>query len=109
MGTAWVAETVAALCYEPFEYRTKGDHRNIIIDFHTDQLFGSETSELGSAATREFKSKDKAAVALYVTERYKYLEDHHFDRRLKQLRANWDPTLSEQLDADFLSSFPRCK
>jgi hypothetical protein len=88
ISTGWVAQSVAAVCYEPFEYRTKGDHRNMIVDFHTNQLFGSETSELGNAATREFKSKDKAAVAKYVTERYQYLDDHNFDTRIKRLREN---------------------
>ena len=101
LGTSWVAEAVAALCYEPFKYRTKGDHRNIIIDFHTHILFGNKTSDLGSAATREFNSKDKAAVAQYIAARFKYLEDHHFERRIKQCKDHWNETLAESLDADF--------
>ena len=39
----WVAECVIQGCYEPFCYRTKGDHRNMVVDFDTNLLFGSPT------------------------------------------------------------------
>jgi hypothetical protein len=32
LASDWIANSVIAGCYEPFSYRTKGDHRNIVID-----------------------------------------------------------------------------
>ena len=45
-------------CYEPFQYRLKGDHRTMVVDFDTNLLFGNPTTTLATLAQREFSSKE---------------------------------------------------
>ena len=56
-----VADSVVRACYEPFLFRNKGDHRTILLDFDTHQLFGNPTYNIRSPMTREFSSKDRSA------------------------------------------------
>ena len=51
----WIAKTLEAACYEPFYFRTKGDHRAIILDFNKIKLFGNETYELARPIDRQFE------------------------------------------------------
>ena len=45
---AWISDASLQGCYEPFQYRLKGDHG--AIDFDTHLLFGNPTSTLATPA-----------------------------------------------------------
>ena len=53
------ATVVTTRGYEPFQYRIKGDHHAINIDFHIPTLFGNKNNSLQTPATREFYSTDR--------------------------------------------------
>ena len=46
------ATAVIAGGYEPFQYRIKGDHHTITIDFHIPMLFGNDNNSLHAPALR---------------------------------------------------------
>ena len=85
---AWVAESCLNGCYEPFKYRFKGDHRNIILDFNEDLLFGNPTYALHTQAQREFTSKDKKSNRKYIEFRHEYMTTHKAQERLEELGRN---------------------
>ena len=98
---AWVSDASIQGCYEPFQYRLKGDHGAMVVDFDTDLLFGNPTTILATPAQREFSSKDAGSNRKYIQTKHKYLTQHQFASRLAQLQEVWDPNLAEQLDRDF--------
>ena len=87
--------------YDPFQYRIKGDHRAITINFHIPTLFGNDNNHLQAPATREFYSTDRKQVCQYLVQRHLYLTTHNFESQLAHLEDSWDLTLAEQLDCDF--------
>ena len=99
--TELVAQSAVRGCYEPFGERTKGDHRNMIIDFDSRILFGNMTQPLGPISTREFTAKDRSAVRKYIQAKHKYLQEHNFGHRLASLEHEWSAETMERLDADF--------
>ena len=102
LSDQWIADAVLTGCYEPFGYRTKGDHRNISIDFDALKLFGNPTYNLATPTTREFTSKDRVAVSQYIQAKHEYLITHHFESRLTDLQENFSPESAEQLDRDLM-------
>ena len=98
---ASVSDTSLQGCYEPFQYRLKGVHHAMVVDFDTHLLFGNPTSTLATPAQREFSSKDAGSNWKYIQHKHQYLTQHHFDSRLAHLQETWDPALAEQLDRDF--------
>ena len=98
---AWVSDTSRQGCYEPFQYRLKGDDHAMVVDFDTNLLFGNPTTTLVTLAQREFSSKDAGSNWKYIQNKHKYLTQHHFASRLAQLQDVWDPAFAEQLDRDF--------
>jgi hypothetical protein len=100
--TDWIAPSVLHATYEPFGYRTKGDHRNMVLDFDSLILFGNSTSKLSSPVHRLVKSKDHNTVSTYIATKHQYLVEHKFNLRLQQLQTQWDPQVAEQLDRDWL-------
>ena len=54
---AWVSNASLQGCYELFQYRLKGDHRAMVVDFDTHLLFGNLTSTLATRAQREFSDR----------------------------------------------------
>ena len=88
-------------CYEPFQYRLKGDHCAMVVDFDTHLLFGNPTTTLATPAQQEFSSKDAGSNRKYIQHEHKYPTQHHFDSRLAHLQEAWDPALAKQLDRDF--------
>jgi hypothetical protein len=101
LADPWIADACISACYEPFQFRFKGDHRNMILDFDEIKLFGNPTYNLGTPPSREFSSKDKSANHTYIEHRHQYCVDHHIERRLEALELRWDATLAEKLDQDF--------
>ncbi|KAL7569758.1 hypothetical protein ACA910_005702 [Epithemia clementina (nom. ined.)] len=97
----WIADTAQVGVYEPFQYRTKGDHRNLCVDFDLLQLFGHPTHNLATPVQREFSSKDTGNCRRYIDAKHRYLSNHHFSARLQSLSTSWDPNLAEQVDRDF--------
>ena len=97
----WVSDASLQGCYEPFQYRLKGDHCDMVVDFNTNLLFGNPTTTFTTPAQREFSSKDAGSNRKYIQNKHKYLTQHHFASCLAQLQEVWDPDLSEQLDRDF--------
>ena len=98
---AWVSDASIQKCYEPFQYRLKGDHRAMVVEFDMHLLFGNPTSTLATLAQREFSSKDAGSNRKHIQHKHQYLTQHHFDYRLAHLQETWDPALAEQLDGDF--------
>ena len=98
----WIANAALAGCYEPFGYRTKGDHRNISLDFDSARLFGNPTYSVAPPPSREFHSTDRVAVHQYIDAKFQYLEQHSFETRLQRLQQDFDPALAEQLDRDLM-------
>ena len=95
------ATTVIAGGYKPLQYRIKGNHCAITIDFHIPTLFGHINNSLQTPAMREFYSANRKQVHQYLVQRHLYLTTHNFEARLACLEDSWDPTLAEQLDRDF--------
>lgn len=100
----WISQTLTSGCYEPFKFRTKGDHRNILLDFNVHELFGNPTYRLHTNATRDFTTKCTSSVIQYVSAKFKYLQEHNFASRLHEVENNWNPSAIEQLDQDFQRS-----
>ena len=90
--------------YEPFQFRFKGDHRGMYVDFHTASLFGNETPPLAKPAARGVHSRSDRSRTQYIRSKYKYLEDHNWFDRLRDLRssAEPDPRQAEKLDRDWV-------
>ena len=98
---AWVSDASIQGCYEPFQYRLKGDHLTMAVDFDTNLLFGNPTTILATLAQCEFSSKDAGSNRKYIQAQHEYLTQHQFAPRLAQLQEAWAPDLGEQLDRDF--------
>ena len=102
LGTTHVSAAVVRACNEPFQYREiPNDHRNMVIDFDSERLFGNATQVLGPIASRDFTSKDKSLNRNYIVHKYKFLVEHNFPQRLERLKQSWNPRLAERLDKDF--------
>lgn len=97
----WISQAAVAGCYEPFQYRFHGDHRNMAIDFDIIQLFGNPTHVLAPLASREFTSKDPKSVRTYLEAKHDYLQSHSFAARLKLQEEHFCPLRAESLDRDF--------
>ena len=98
---AWVSDASIQGGYELFQYRLKGDHRTMVIDFDTNLLFGNLTATLATPAQQEFSSNDAGSNRKYIQARHEYLTQHHFASCLAQLHEVWDHKLAEKLDQDF--------
>ena len=98
---AWVSDASIQGCYEPFQYRLKGDHRAMVVDFDTNLLLSNPTTILATPSQQEFSSQDAGSNRKYIQARHEYLSQHQFAPHLAQLQAAWDPDLAEQLDRDF--------
>jgi hypothetical protein len=101
LASEWVADSVLTGCYEPFCYRTKGDHRNMVLDIDVVSLLGTPTYQLGMPNTRQLHNTDCSSVRKYLLGKYKYLVDHKFQARLDKLEQHWDPIAAEKLDKDW--------
>lgn len=99
--TDHVATAASAGCYEPFQYRVKGDHRSMIVDFNIHLLFSNTTHHLATIPQREFQSKDIAHGKRYIELKSHYLQNKNFAAHLDQLDQHLDPTLAERLNRDF--------
>ena len=97
----WVAAAARNGYYEAFGYRPKGDHRNIMIDFDTDKLFGNRTQPLGPISSRDFTSQDKSSNRKYIQAKHQYCTDHNVGQRLAALKERWDSDEAEKLDRDW--------
>ena len=100
----WVSDASLQGCYDPFQYRLKGDHCTMVVNFDTHLLFGNPTTTLAAPAQREFSSKDAGSNWKYIQSKHKYLTQDHFASLLAHLQDAWDPDLAEQLDRDFQSA-----
>ena len=98
---AWVPDASIQGCYDPFQYRLKGDHRAMVVDFDTNLLFGNPTTTPAMLAQREFSSKDAGSNRKYIQRKHEYLTQYHFESHLAHLQEAWDPDLAEELDRDF--------
>ena len=97
----WVATSVTNAYYEAFGYRPKGDHRNIMIDFDIEKLFGNRTQPLGPISSRNFTSQDKSSNRKYIEAKHRYCTNHNFGQRLAALQQQWDQDEAEKLDKDW--------
>ena len=83
----WVHEALQAAGYEPFQYRTKGDHRNMIFDFDSQKLFGNPVYRLDTPAQREFTAKDTSCNRIYIEQKHAYLIEHKFGTRMTAIKT----------------------
>ena len=63
---------------EPFQFRLKGDHCAMVIDFDTNLLLGNPTAILATPAQREVSSKDTGSNRKYIQARHEYLSQQQF-------------------------------
>mmetsp|Transcript_19816 Transcript_19816/g.40581 ORF Transcript_19816/g.40581 Transcript_19816/m.40581 type:complete len:100 (-) Transcript_19816:306-605(-) len=61
------------MVYEPFFYRTSGDHRGFYIDFEISSLFSTVVPTFGTSS-RGFSTKDRKAVTTYLTKFQAHME-----------------------------------
>ena len=89
------------MVYEPFFYRTSGDHRGFYIDFELSSLFSTTVPTFGMSS-RGFSSKDTKAVTTYLTEFKAHMDDHNvfhwFNELLRTGLPNHD--LIENIDQE---------
>jgi hypothetical protein len=57
-----LVSAIRSIGYEPFQFRSKTDHRGLYVDFHTDLLFGNKTHRLANTPTRGSIRKTSTAV-----------------------------------------------
>lgn len=76
--TEHIADAAQAGCYEPFQYRVKGDHRSMIIHFDLLGLFGNPTHHIASPSQREFHSTDVTMGKKNISHKHKYLHNEKF-------------------------------
>jgi hypothetical protein len=100
IADGWVAECILQACYEPFQFRSKGDHRPMIFDFDALLLFGNPTYRLHSPASREFSAKDTSCNRQYIEHRHAFLKSRNFATRLENLKSDWNSHTAEQMDSD---------
>jgi len=79
-------DCVCACGYEPFQARVFSDHRAVYVDFDTKRLFGSCVQPLAPMPKRELKSTRPQHVREYFQNKWEYLLEQHFFRRLKTLQ-----------------------
>jgi exonuclease III len=72
--------------YEPFNARIMGDHRGVYVDFHTCQLFGSDTLPLPPIALRDYQSKNIHQTAIFIQEQFQHLDDHQWLSQIQELQ-----------------------
>jgi hypothetical protein len=104
LASEWVADSVLTGCYEPFGFRTKDDHRNIVLDVDVISLLGTPTNQLDTPDNRKLKSNERSSVRKYILGKTKYLEAHNFQARLDHLQQHWDPIAAEKLDQDWVTA-----
>ena len=106
LADEWVQDALVNGCYEPFQFRTKGDHRNMILDFDENALFGNPTYHIDTPSGREFSCKDIKANRIFIEHRHEYMTSHNYGARNEKLQLEWSPELAEQMDRD---QFRACK
>ena len=101
LTTPHLASQVTHMVYEPFFYRTSGDHRGFYIDFEISSLFSTVVPTFGTSS-RVFSSKDRKAVATYLTEFKAHLDAHTVFHQVNELTQTGlpDHTLIEAIDRE---------
>jgi hypothetical protein len=94
--------TVRASGYEPFNIRILGDHRGIYVDFHTRELFGSNTIPLPPIALRDYCSKNIHQTAAFIQDAHEHLEDHAWFSQIQELQQHMDRNKPNHILADKL-------
>ena len=89
----WVSNCVVAACCKPFKLQNKGDHCTMLVDFDSRRLFGNPTYKIVNPMQRNFQSKDKSSVQLYLNARDDYLVEHNFHSVLLHYCENRLPNL----------------
>jgi hypothetical protein len=71
-------DSVRSIGYAPFGFITNSDHRPLLLDFHTQRLFGDEVDMMPPPQLRGVKSNDRQSVTTYYIERlYRHLTNHN--------------------------------
>ena len=83
LTTPHLASLAVNMVYEPFFYRTSGDHRGLYLDFDITSLFTTNVPTFGSF--RGFTSKDRKAVKTYLTKFQAHMEAHNVFQRFNTL------------------------
>jgi hypothetical protein len=65
---------ITKIGYPPFQYGTNSDHRPIMIEFHTEMLFGQVYALPNNMATRCVKAKDKKSVTQFISKWYEEVD-----------------------------------
>jgi len=110
LATSAVVQACTAAGYHTEGYLIQSDHRGLFMDFDTNHLFGNPTYKLDNPALRQLVSKHPMNCAVYVYERYKYMDQHRMFSRLEELIAEDDDEGSsefpraEQWDRDWVRS-----
>ena len=65
-----ILPSIQRIGYAPFQFTNSSDHRPLLLDFNTRQLFGEYPSPLQPVHSRAVRSNDKRAVHKFVTIMY---------------------------------------
>ena len=97
-----VSDAVENIVYEPFQYRIKGDHRGLVIDFNERLLFGNAAPAPFGPKGRAFSSKDKNAVSKFLEEVHLHFQANRVIERVNALMESIEPnpTEAEALDRE---------
>ena len=97
--TPRILDSIKTIGYAPFEYATTSDHRPLLLEFHTDILFGARHTDLLPAHSRGVRVKDTKSVETFITHLYNELMRSEVWTIQAQLDADTaTPWLVEQLD-----------
>ena len=104
LGSARFVTAVRNCGYETAAFRfPSSDHRGLFLDFDTTMLFGNSTPPLATPASRHINSRDRGNCIQFVNAKHKYLREHRWFERLKELRNTAEPNqeTAESLDRDW--------
>jgi hypothetical protein len=91
-----IANSVRHIGYSPVGYLLNTDHRSLVLEFHTEQLFGNNLEALPSIISRGARSKDKASVTSFIEVMHEHLVSNNAFQRAKELKES-DLPIPEQI------------
>jgi exonuclease III len=101
LATDHIVKALSHAGYEPFNSKFPSDHRAYFFDFDTQQLFGTDTQNLGKHADRILRSNNVTQATQYIKAKYDLLLEHNAFERGEQLTLQGDRHLfAERLDRD---------
>ena len=97
--TPQLQQSMKHIGYAPFDHATTSDHRPLLIEFHTQQLFGETRDTLPQLSHRHIKTKDKKSVITFINTMHQELTRNHcFDWQEEIDKNEAAPETVEMID-----------